>query len=123
MQRAWASRLPDCEYLFHVGGKPLGPMLSELRRTCTALGIPYGRGKGIVFHDTRHSAVTNLVAASVPEVVAMTISGHADANVFRRYNVRRDEVQADALAKQTAYLAQQRDATRRPAPLPRVGEK
>jgi len=51
----------------------------------------------------------------------MTISGHADANVFKRYNVRRDEVQADALAKQTAYLAQQRDTTRRPAPLPRAG--
>ena len=43
-----------------------------------------------------------------------------DPNVFRRYNVRRDEVQADALAKQTAYLAQQRDTTR-PVPLPRVG--
>jgi integrase len=53
----------------------------------------------VVFHDTRHSGVTNLVAAGVPEVVAMTISGHADANVFKRYNVRRDEVQADALAK------------------------
>ena len=98
-------------------------MLSELKRTCALLGIAYGRGKGIVFHDTRHSAITNLVAASVPEVVAMTISGHADANVFKRYNVRRDEVQAAALAKQTAYLAQQRDTTRRPAPLPRVGEK
>src|SRR5436190_8343204 len=42
---------------------PLGPMLSELRRTCTVLGIPYVRGKGIVFHDTRYSAVTNLVGA------------------------------------------------------------
>ena len=123
VQRASANRLPGCEYLFHVDGKPLGPMLSELKRTCALLGIAYGRGKGIVFHDTRHSAITNLVAASVPEVVAMTISGHADANVFKRYNVRRDEVQAAALAKQTAYLAQQRDTTRRPAPLPRVGEK
>ena len=28
--------------------------------------IPYGRGKRIVFHDTRHSAVTNLVGAAVP---------------------------------------------------------
>jgi integrase len=74
-------------------------MLSEVRNTCEGLGIPYGRGKGVVFHDTRHSGVTNLVAAGVPEVVAMTISGHADANAFKRYNVRRDEVQADALAK------------------------
>jgi integrase len=54
VQRAWANRLPDCDYLFHVNGKPLGPMLSELRRTCQKLGIPYGRGQGIVFHDTRH---------------------------------------------------------------------
>jgi hypothetical protein len=94
-------------------------MLSELKRTCALLGIPYGRSKGIVFNDTRHSAVTNLLGAGVPEAIAMTVTGHADPNVF----VRRDEVQADALAKQTAYLAQQRDAKRRPAPLARVGEK
>jgi hypothetical protein len=34
----------------------------------------------------------------------MTVSGHADANVFKRYNVRRDEVQAEALERMTAYL-------------------
>src|SRR2546430_16308771 len=100
VQRAWAARRPDCDSLFHVNGNPLGPMLSELRRTCTVLGIPYGRGKGIVFHDTRHSAVTNLVGAGVPEVVAMTVTGHADRSVFQRYNIRRDDVQADALAQQ-----------------------
>jgi integrase len=108
VQRAWADRLPDCEYLFHVNGKPLGPMRSELKRTCESLGIPYGRGTGIVWHDTRHSAVTNLVAAGAPEVVAMSITGHADASVFKRYNVRRDDVQAAALAKVTTYLAAQR---------------
>jgi integrase len=111
VERAWASRLPDCDFLFHVGGKPLGSMLSELRRTCAALGIPYGRGKGIVFHDTRHSAVTNLVGAGVPEVVAMTVTGHADRSVFQRYNVRRDDVQADALERQEIYLTQQRGKT------------
>jgi hypothetical protein len=108
---AWANRLPDCEYLFHVKGKALGQMLSELKRTCALLGIPYGRSKGVVWHDTRHSSVTNLVAAGVPEVVAMTVSGHADANVFKRYNVRRDEVQAEAVARMTAYLEGQRGTT------------
>ena len=49
VQRAWANRLPDCDFLFHVDGKPLGPMRYELERTCAALGIPYGRGTGIVF--------------------------------------------------------------------------
>ena len=47
-----------------------------------------------MFHDTRHSAVTNLVGAGVPEVVAMTVTGHADRAVFQRYHVRRDDVQA-----------------------------
>ena len=69
-----------------------GPWPVVLQRT------PYGkdgRGKGIVSHDTRHSAVTNLVAAGMPDVVAMTVTGHKDPAVFKRYNVRRDDVQAD----------------------------
>ena len=115
VQRAWDARRPDCEFLFHIDGQPLGPMLSELKRTCKLLGIVYGRGKGITFHDTRHSAVTNLTAANVPEAVAMTVTGHVDANVFKRYHVRRDEVQADALDRQTQYLATQRGKTPTPA--------
>ena len=107
---AWARRLPDCDYLFHVEGKPVGPMRSELRRTCKQLGIACGRGVGIIFHDTRHSAVTNLVAAGTGEAAAMTITGHAGPNVFKRYNVRREAVQAEALVRVQAYLATQRDS-------------
>ena len=110
VQRAWANRLPDSEFLFHVDGHPLGSMRSELQRTCQALGIPYGRTTGIVFHDTRHSAVTNLVAADVPEVVAMSITGHVDPSVFKRYNVKRDPVQAEA-GRLAAYLETQRGTT------------
>jgi hypothetical protein len=39
VQRACAARLPDCDFLFHIDGKPLGPMLSEVRRTCKLLDI------------------------------------------------------------------------------------
>ena len=38
----------------------------------------------------------------------MTVTGHQDPTVFKRYNVRRDDVQADALAQQDVYLARQR---------------
>jgi integrase len=119
VQRAWGNRRPECDHLFHVNGKPLGPMLSKLKRTCEVLGIPYGRGRGIVFHDTRHSAVTNLVAAGTGEAVAMTITAHQDPSVFKRYNVRRDDVQADALARQQSYLAAKRGTTPTPTDMTR----
>jgi hypothetical protein len=56
-----------------------------------------------------------IVNAGVPEAVAMTVSGHADPNVFKRYHVRRDVVQADALARQQAYLETQRGTAATPA--------
>jgi integrase len=125
VERAWANRLPDCALLFHVNGKPLGPMRSELARTCQLLGIPYGRSTGVVFHDTRHSAITNLVASGTGEAAAMWITGHAHPSIFKRYNVRRDSVQADAAARRDAYLASQRGGTTRTTAVltPRRGRK
>ena len=41
----------------------------------------------------------------------MTITGHADRSVFTRYNVRRDDVRADALAQQESYLVAKRGTT------------
>jgi hypothetical protein len=111
VQRAWANRRPDSDVLFHVDGKPLGPMHSELQRTCKLLGIPYGRSTGVVFHDTRHSAVTNLVDSGSGEAAAMSMTGHSDPSIFKRYHKRRDAAQAEAAARRTAYLAAQRGTT------------
>jgi len=120
VQRVWANRLPDSDYLFHTDGQPLGPIRSELQRTCALLKISYGRTRGIVFHDTRHSAVTNLVASGTGEAIAMSITGHADPSVFKRYNVRRDPVQAEAAERRDAYLRRQRGTM---PPIPTIGSK
>ena len=49
----------------------------------------------------------------------MTVTGHADRSVFQRYNLRRDDVQADALERQESYLARKRGTTATPTPITR----
>ena len=103
--------LPDCDYpLPRRGAAARADALRVATHLCAAPDS-YGRTRGIVFHDTRHSAVTNLVACGTGEAIAMSITGHADPSVFKRYNVRRDPVQAEAAERRDAYPRQQRGTT------------
>jgi hypothetical protein len=55
---------------------------------CAKAGFPIGRKHGgYVFHNTRHTAVTNLVNAGVPAHEAMAVSGHRTRSVFDRYSL------------------------------------
>jgi integrase len=78
---------------------------------CTKAGFPVGRKQGgFVFHNTRHTAVTNLVNAGVPAHEAMTVSGHRTRSIFDRYSLSLKEQTRKALRQVSAY-AEAQDTT------------
>lgn len=56
--------------------------------------------EGLRFHDLRHSAATRLIAAGVPHVEVMRVTGHESLDMLSRYvNINEDSIRraADAL--------------------------
>ena len=52
------------------------------QRPCQAAGVPTR-----FLHDCRRTAARNLIRASVPERVAMLLTGHKTRAIFDRYNI------------------------------------
>ena len=89
MERRWQARLVSgpsglrvCERVFHRDGEPVRDFRSAWWKAVQAIGKP-----GLLFHDLRRAALTNLVQSGVGEQVAMRISGHRTPSVFRRYRI------------------------------------
>jgi len=117
VKQAYANRRAHCPFLFHSvkcghwtrrhhpGDPCMGRLQSEWERACEAAGVPCGRKTGgYVFHNTRHSAVTNMTGAGVPDSVATTITAHRSLAIFKRYGIRQESVQRAAMEKVETYV-------------------
>lgn len=113
------------EYVFHRKGKRVGDFRKAWASACVAAGL----GKmvclncnsegllpvckdcqaptkytGKIFHDFRRTASRNMLAAGVPQAVAMKITGHRTDSMFRRYAIVDEAQKREALAKTQQFL-------------------
>jgi integrase len=114
------------EFVFHRKGEPVG----DFRKAWASASVAAGLGKmvcpkcriecssttcddckvltrysGRIFHDFRRTASRNMLAAGVPQAVAMKITGHRTDSMFRRYAIVNEEQKREAIAKTQQYLA------------------
>ena len=112
-----------CRYVFHgpdCGQRPpstlygcVGDFKKAWTAACIAAGFPVGRKHGgFVFHNTRHSAITNVVNEGTPAHEAMAISGHRTRSVFDRCSLTLKAQTRAALERVSGYT------TAAPRPLP-----
>jgi len=101
IERRLASRRLDCQLIFNREGEPIRDIRKSWANACKAAGLT-----GRLFHDFRRTGVRNLVRAGVSQTVAMAISGHRTASVFRRYDITSEADIAAAVERVSTYLDQ-----------------
>jgi len=100
MDRARAKRRPDCPFVFHRDGEPIGDFGKAWSTACKAAGL-----HPILVHDLRRTAVRNMVRAGITDRVPITLSGHKTRSIFDRYNIVSEWDLAAAAEKLHAHLA------------------
>jgi len=79
-------------------GEPVGDFRKVWAEACKKAGVRR------LFHDLRRSACRNMLAAGVPQTIAMKISGHKTDSMFKRYAVSDEADLRTALERTQQYL-------------------
>ena len=86
---------------------------TSARSVTRTVRMRFSVGTGVptrFLHDCRRTAARNLIRASVPERVAMLLTGHKSRAIFDRYNIINEQELLDAGDQLVEYLAQQAQA-------------
>ena len=75
-------RIEPIKWVFHRDGEKVAGINKVWKEATKQAGCP-----DLLLHDFRRAAVRNLDRAGVPQTVAMKITGHKTASVYRRYNI------------------------------------
>jgi integrase len=92
----------ESEYVFPSlfnQSKPIGQFYVGFKSTCKIAKIPYGRdiSGGLIFHDTRHTAITRMLENGVPLHVVAKIAGHSNEAMTMRYAHVADHARTSAM--------------------------
>jgi integrase len=98
-----ARQQPKSKWLFPSDlhpEKPIGRLNVEIiRRACAHLEIEWGYNspRGVVFHTTRHTAITAMVDEGFDMKIVQAQTGHSDSTMVRRYNHPKQSLHREAV--------------------------
>jgi integrase len=85
-------------FVFHRDGAPVQEFRKAWASACTKAGLC-----GKLFHDFRRTSVRAMIRSGVPQSIAMKISGHKTASMFRRYDIASEGDLREAMARVERY--------------------